>query len=479
MVEYLVAAGPAGVRDLLAQPRRAALPNGAWTPTARRSSSRWTRRGPSAAQTRPRLRAVLGRHPRLHGRRRTCATPGELDRLASLFLGVTMLDQERAAAPYRRWPTSTPPGGGRGVGGTRLPGRPGARRGVRLAASDRPDLELLGQQLPAWQEAAAVRHPLLERRHDADGGRRCTATSSNCHMGGALAKPGAATHARLAGRPSAGRRGRLHAGRGSPTTSARGSRATGPPSCSAATAGSCCQRAGTSRRWSTRPPTPRPASWSPTEPLAARPADGWAARGRHRRGQLVAGLLVVAGRAERGRQEGPRRARRRRIHGALNPPPAATCLTGDRVSEPMPTNLRGGQARQTMRTIVVDSQGARLRDGRGRLRPARRPTSRPRPCCLSTASARAWSCCSRSSTQLSPGVEVVRFDVPGVGGSPLPRRPYRFRPGRLLAGADRAGPRPGRRARHLVGRRAGPAVRGFQNPRRRRLVVSSARRPAR
>jgi poly(3-hydroxyalkanoate) depolymerase len=27
---------------------------------------------------------------------------------------------------------------------------------------------------------------------------------------------------------------------------------------------------------------------------------------------------------------------------------------------------------------------------------------------------------------LDPAIEVIRFDVPGVGGSPLPRRPYRF-----------------------------------------------------
>jgi poly(3-hydroxyalkanoate) depolymerase len=36
---------------------------------------------------------------------------------------------------------------------------------------------------------------------------------------------------------------------------------------------------------------------------------------------------------------------------------------------------------------------------------------------------------------LDPGLEVIRFDVPGVGGSPLPARPYRFTGlARLLAG---------------------------------------------
>ena len=59
----------------------------------------------------------------------------------------------------------------RGLQGTRLLGRQGAGRGVRLAAPVGPDLELLGEQLPARQEAAGLRHPLLERRHDPDDGR--------------------------------------------------------------------------------------------------------------------------------------------------------------------------------------------------------------------------------------------------------------------------------------------------------------------
>ncbi len=37
--------------------------------------------------------------------------------------------------------------------------------------------------------------------------------------------------------------------------------------------------------------------------------------------------------------------------------------------------------------------------------------------------------------ELDPAVEVIRFDPPGVGGSPLPSRPYRFSGlGRLIAG---------------------------------------------
>jgi len=42
---------------------------------------------------------------------------------------------------------------------------------VRLAARERPDLELLGQQLSAGQPATGFRHPLLEQRHHAPSGQ--------------------------------------------------------------------------------------------------------------------------------------------------------------------------------------------------------------------------------------------------------------------------------------------------------------------
>ena len=51
-----------------------------------------------------------------------------------------------------------------------LDGR-GAGQRVRLAAPERPDLELRGQQLPAGQGAAGVRHPLLEPGHRPHDGR--------------------------------------------------------------------------------------------------------------------------------------------------------------------------------------------------------------------------------------------------------------------------------------------------------------------
>ena len=69
-------------------------------------------------------------------------------------------------------------------------GRAAAARGARacspaptsaatfaLAAAQRPGVELLGQQLPARQRPAGVRHPRVERRLDQPAGRRCTPSS--------------------------------------------------------------------------------------------------------------------------------------------------------------------------------------------------------------------------------------------------------------------------------------------------------------
>ena len=77
------------------------------------------------------------------------ARTGRQDQIAALTLVVTVLDQARAglgSAVIERAERAA----GRGrVRRARLPGRPVAGRGVRLAAAQRPDLELLGQQLPA------------------------------------------------------------------------------------------------------------------------------------------------------------------------------------------------------------------------------------------------------------------------------------------------------------------------------------------
>ena len=109
-------------------------------------------------------------------------------------------------------------------------------------------------------------------------------------------------------------------------------------------------------------------------------------------------------------------------------------------------------------------EGEPLADRRSRIRgsvaPAGASRSRPRSCgsvrrrcasagrrataacrcCCSTASA-ATSSCSRRSHAAMPGREVITFDVPGVGHSALPSRPYRLRYIARLAAAllDRYG----------------------------------------
>jgi poly(3-hydroxyalkanoate) depolymerase len=95
----------------------------------------------------------------------------------------------------------------------------------------------------------------------------------------------------------------------------------------------------------------------------------------------------------------------------------------------MPTNLRGGQARQTMRTIVVDGQPLRVcvtaADDSAR-RAADGDGSARVPLLLVNGIGASLELLQPFVDQLSPSLEVIRFDVPGVGGSPLPSRPYRF-----------------------------------------------------
>ena len=131
----------------------------------------------------------------------------------------------------------------------------------------------------------------------------------------------------------------------------------------------------------------------------------------------------------------------RRPAGAAAPPPAATCST---VSAPV------------MRTVTVRTASP--------LRASVRPGQPARPrrrCCCATASAPASRRSSPFVDALDPGVEVIRFDVPGVGGSPPPPCPYRFPGSRPWSPAAHrsSGHRRVRRPRLLLGRRAGPAAR--------------------
>ena len=97
----------------------------------------------------------------------------------------------------------------RGVRAPRLRGRPGAGRRVRLAAPERPRVELRRQQLPAGQDAARLRRPVLEPGRRA--ARRRAASRLRPARARQLARAsGWADRARVAGGPGGRRRGQLH-----------------------------------------------------------------------------------------------------------------------------------------------------------------------------------------------------------------------------------------------------------------------------
>jgi poly(3-hydroxyalkanoate) depolymerase len=84
----------------------------------------------------------------------------------------------------------------------------------------------------------------------------------------------------------------------------------------------------------------------------------------------------------------------------------------------MPISFRRRPAQQTTRSIVVDGQQLRVsvRAGNG---------SRV-PLLLVNGIGASLELLQPFVDELDPALEVIRFDVPGVGGSPLPARPYRF-----------------------------------------------------
>jgi poly(3-hydroxyalkanoate) depolymerase len=84
----------------------------------------------------------------------------------------------------------------------------------------------------------------------------------------------------------------------------------------------------------------------------------------------------------------------------------------------MPISFRRRAAQQTTRSIAVDGQ---------QLRVAVRPGNAGRvPLLLVNGIGASLELLQPFVDELDPALEVIRFDVPGVGGSPLPGRPYRF-----------------------------------------------------
>jgi len=78
----------------------------------------------------------------------------------------------------------------------------------------------------------------------------------------------------------------------------------------------------------------------------------------------------------------------------------------------------------TLRTVAVGGQLVRVA-----VRPARRWRRRPAattPLVLLNGIGASLELLQPFVDALDPAIEVIRFDVPGVGGSPLPATPYRF-----------------------------------------------------
>ena len=283
--------GPAGVRDVLAQPGRAARRLGLRRLRAGHPRRGRTRRRASAAPTPctcsapapaaswpawpPRSRAAPA------GRARGAADDGL--RLASLTLLVTMLDQARTDAVGALVDESMAEAA---IAASARKGYLDGRKLAEVFAWLRPgDLiwnywvnnYLLGRE-PA-------RFDILFWNADT------TRMTAGLHrdfvraaLANTLASPGGLTVLGTEVDLAQVDRGQLRGRREWPTTSAPGSPATAAPSCSAARPGSCCPPAGTSRRSSTRRTTRSPATRSATTSPPTRTRGSGGARTERARG---------------------------------------------------------------------------------------------------------------------------------------------------------------------------------------------------
>jgi poly(3-hydroxyalkanoate) depolymerase len=80
-------------------------------------------------------------------------------------------------------------------------------------------------------------------------------------------------------------------------------------------------------------------------------------------------------------------------------------------------------AKAEIRSIVVAGQPLRVAIRHGTVR---RDTGKRVPLLLFNGIGASLDLLQPFVDALDPSLEVIRFDVPGVGGSPLPARPYRF-----------------------------------------------------
>ena len=216
--------------------------------------------------------------------------------IASLTLMVCALDNERAGTAARADQPRARRRRRRRVRPPRLRRRPGAGGRVHVAAAQRPGVELRRQQLPARQDAAGVRHPLLEPGHRAP--RRRAAPRLHPPRARQLARARRAG-CEVLGTPvdlARGRRRHLHRRRAQRPHHAVGERVPQRRSCSAATPRFVLSTSGHIQAL-VNPPSAGRAARATASPRSARRPGGVPRAGAESGRELVARLRRVAGRA--------------------------------------------------------------------------------------------------------------------------------------------------------------------------------------
>ncbi len=333
---------------------------------------------------------------------------------------------------------------------------------LRLAAARRPHLELLGQQLLSRSRPPAVRHPVLERRHDPAA--RCAAPRLHPGSRSPTPSPSRVQATMRFGSPvdleKVDTETCVIAGhRRSPC--ARGSRAIAPPQLLGGPVTFVLSTSGHIASMVNPPGNPKgdvPDRGGRQPGRSARLARECADRQR----QLVAALFRLARRPQRRGPQEPRQG------------PAA------RASRYSPQRLVRMFTTGSLRTVAVGDQLLRTS-----VRPGRTAGRGPRaavPLLLINGIGASLELLEPFVDKLDPAIEVIRFDVPGVGGSPLPARPYRFTGLCGLIGAMLT--QLGYDTVDVLGISWGGGVRGSTSPRSRRDRAavgscSSAPRPAR
>ena len=352
------------------------------------------------------LRAVLGRHRVLHGRRPSREI-GRLDRVASLCLGVTVLDQARAGTAGAMIDETT---AAAAIAASAARGYLDGRALAEVFAWLRPDDLIWNYWVNNYLQGRTP-PPFDILYWNADTTRLPAALHRDfirLALDNALTKPGAAT---MLGSPVdlskvdadtyviAGIADHLCPWQSCyRTTQLLG----GPVTFVLSTSGHIASMVN---------PPGNPEGDLPDGGGEPGRSARLARRCGHGQRKLVAALLATgwpraaAASARAGRSSAGRASR----YSQLRLVPMST-------TDSLRVVAVGGQL---LRTSVASSRS-------GRRGPGPRPPPRSRRCCSSTASARAWNCSQPFVDALDPAIEVIRFDVPGVGGSPLPDRPYRF-----------------------------------------------------